>query len=181
MSTRRGKPHSSLNLKSLGSIEVEGKTIAISSLFEIDEEDLDREYREQSALYAYFITKTSEADDLHAQAVTNKELVYAQADEYFRSKFRDLGIKVTEKGVESSIIQDEEYGEALDKERKTKLQHTILKGIVRAMEQRANMLISLGAHRRAELDMTNMTINRTKHDDDVGELKTRLRRMSKKR
>lgn len=150
-------------------------------MFEIDEEDLDREYREQSALYAYFITKTSEADDLHAQAVTNKELVYAQADEYFRQKSDSLGVKVTEKRIESLIIQDEEYGNALDNERKTKLQHTILKGIVRAMEQRANMLISLGAHRRAELDMTNMTIKRTDHDDDVGELKSRLRRMNRKR
>jgi hypothetical protein len=165
----------------LGSIKVGGKTLSLASLFEVDEVDLDKEYREQSALYAYFVVEAAKAEREHASAVDEKDFVHAECDEFYREEIRDTGVKLTEAMVESAIIQDDEYREVRIQLLRAKEHWTILKGIVRALEQRANMLISLGAHRRAEFDMTNMVIKKSDYDASVEDVKTSLKNRRRKR
>jgi len=165
----------------LGMLEVGGKKLPIKELFEINEFDLDKEYREQSALYAYFVSAFSEAERDHAAAVSHKELVIADCDEYYREKFLSDGRKVTENVIKSAIIQDDEYGRAIDREISAKHYYSTLKGIVKAMELRAEMLRSLGAKMRSEYEMTNMTVRSKNYDDSIQEFKTNLRKKPQKR
>ena len=175
---KNGRDRSSQNL---GSIKVGGKTLSIASLFEIDEADIDREYREQSALYAYFVVEATKAEREYAEAVAEKELVNAEASKWYRQDFVDSGIKTTEKMIESEIIQDGDYGKALMQVVRAKQHWNTLKGITKALEQRANMLISLGAHRRAEFEMTNMVIKRSDFEATVEDVKANLSKRRKKR
>ena len=115
------KDRSNQNLKNLGSVEISGKNLSIKELFPINEYDLDKEYREQAALYAYFVTEMANAEEAHNTAVADREFVVAECDEHYRDMFRQEDRKVTENVIKSSIIQDDEYGRAIDKEISAKL------------------------------------------------------------
>ena len=171
----REKDHLNLNLKNIGSIEIDGELYPLGDLLGVGE-DIDQEYKEQAALYGFLVTKTVEAEYEYNKASSDTELAYALADSHFRSHFKSMGQKTTESLVKTSIIQDGEYGDALEAELKAKRYYNILKGILRAMEQRSHMLSSLGAHRRAEFEMTNKTI---KYDSSIGDMKKKLREHSK--
>lgn len=170
---------SSQNPEDLGFIEIDGKSYSLETLLGID--DLDEAYMKQAPLYAFIAMKVSEAELEYDMAVQQRELVYAEADEYYRRKFDDLGQKVTESAIKSAVIQDRDYGEAMEKELKAKHRHRTLKQIAQALEQRSRMLTSLGAHRRAEMDMTNMTIKKREQEDTVEEVRRTLRRRRKQK
>lgn len=175
----RGKDRLSLNLKGLGLIKAGGKSYKVDELFGIDD-DLDKEYREQAAFYAFFVNEMSRVGKDHELAVKKRDLIYAEADEFFRKEFKDTGEKFTEGVIRSLVLQDEEYGIVLEDEIEAKYQHNVMKGVVRAMEQRSYMLNSLGAHKRAEYDMTEMTIKNREYDRAIGDVKKTLREKSKK-
>ena len=171
------KHQGNLNLN-LGSIKVGGKTLSLESLFEVDEVDIDTEYREQSALYAYFIVQEAYAERDHSEVVAEKDLVHAELDEHYRRLLKANDSKTTENAIESSIIQDAAYGKILMDVIRAKQHWSILKGITKALEQRASMLVSMGAHRRAEFNMTNMTVRTEtlqEFSDTIDEMKTNLK------
>ena len=163
-----------------GFVEIRGKKISIRELFPINEYDLDKEYREQAALYAYFVNEMANAEEAHAAAVADREFAVAECDEYYREKFHLEDRKVTENVIKSSIIQDDEYGRAINREISAKHYYSTLKGIVKAMELRADMLRSLGAHMRSEYEMTNMTVKSRNYDESVREVKTKLGKRTQK-
>jgi hypothetical protein len=67
--------------------------------------------------------------------------------------------KVTESMVESAILQDKDYQEAQDRLINIGRQHGILKAMVKALEQRKDMLIQLGSTNRQELSLREFGID----------------------
>lgn len=142
------------------SIAVDGKERVYSTeeLLQIDQTELSEEFASQAARYGYFaaLAAAAEADYKHAKHTT--ELVYAETDDLVRQEFREAGVKTTEAAIKSAILLDEDYCQAMDRELAALRNYRLLSALVRALEQRASMLQSLGAHVRHEYDMTDMII-----------------------
>ena len=177
----RGKGRSSQNQLDPGMVKVGNQEFSIDSLFDIDQEDLNKEYRDQAPLYAFFITEMAKAERAHAEVVSEKDLVYADADDYWRAEFDREGLKITESAIKSAIIRDAAYGRAIGREIQARYNYNSLKGLVRALEQRSALLISLGANVRTEMEMTGMTIRRRDYDNTINEAKANLKKRAEKR
>lgn len=132
--------------------------IDLNKYVPIDPDRLIQEYATQPAAYAYLATLCAqvEAEYLDAKRIT--ERAYAEADSNVRGLLASQGTKYTESGVKALIEQSESYRVAVDNETQARAQMLLLKAVVTAMEQRAQMLISLGAHLRMEADMTGMSV-----------------------
>ncbi len=100
----------------------------------------------------------AEAQASHSKHL--REVAYASAYEYWRETLSKEG-KPTEAMVNAAVTQDEEYLNAKHDEISTEQHYRTLRAISDALRMRADMLISLGAHLRAEQGMTNAHINET--------------------
>lgn len=176
-----GKTQENQNRLDLGTVKVGDREFSVESLFEIDQADLIMEFKDQAALYAFFVNEMSKAERDHAVVVSEKELVYADADDYWRAEFDREGLKITENAIKSAIIRDAAYGRAINREIEARYVYHSLKGLVRALEQRADMLIQLGAHVRAEFEMTGMTIRKQEYNAMIEETKTNLKKQRQNR
>jgi hypothetical protein len=139
-------------------IRGEKHTYNIADLLEIDENNLSKEFASQAALFGFFATAQAEAEMEMEMASSAKDREYATADEYYRSELERKEKKYTEAVIRSSIIRDVDYVTAEQGFHIAEHNANMLKMIVKALGQRAEMLISLGAHLRAEADMTGMSI-----------------------
>lgn len=157
------------------------KTFAIEDLFYIDETNLTQEFMRQAALYAYFSTLLSTADMKANSVDLMKDQAYAEADLYYREDADKNGRKITEPQVKSTVTIDEAYAKACERDIQMRYDVSILKSIVKALEQRAEMLISLGAHLRHEADMTGMNIRETAFEKSVDDVKAVLRASNSKK
>lgn len=160
----------------LGVVTIGGKRFSITDLFHIDEVDLDKEFRDQAAWFAFFAKELAEVDYQVARAKAIKDKVYAECDLDYRADYDSEGTKYTEAIIRSEVMLDKAYNEARGYEMEMQKQYGILKSIVNALDQRASMLISLGAHRRAELDMTGLHIKDRDYKKTVEDTKKTIRR-----
>ena len=163
----------------LGAVIIRGRKFRISELFRIDEYDLDTEFRNQAAWYAFFAKELAEADYQLARAKVNKDRVYASCDLDYRADYQHDDIKYTEAIIRSEVMLDKAYKEARENEVEVQRYYNILKSIVSAMDQRASMLISLGAHRRAEFEMTGLHIKDQEFKKAVEDTKRTIRKRRK--
>jgi hypothetical protein len=162
----------------LGSIvirknEQENITIDLATVLEINESDLTREYSQQAAQYGYFATMLARAERTMIRAETFTQRIYAQADDFWRNELK--GMKFTEPQIKGLVLLDEEYIKAQDEEAEAVYNYKLIKALVDALNKKAEMLISLGAHIRAEVGMTGMTMREKKLDDSVKALKAMRR------
>ncbi len=125
-------------------------------------EDLSQEFTDQPSLYAYIAMLAARAEACWLDAKVDKERVYATTDKAVRRSLSASGDKVTEPMVKAGILGRKKYREAIEYEIQCHEQHLIMKALTKAMDQRAQMLISLGAHLRAEADQAGMLIRDTK-------------------
>jgi len=149
----------------------------ISGIFSIDENDLSREFSMQASLFAYFAVLSAKAERNMSIADLASEREYAMADQQIREDLADKDAKVTEALVRQLIAADEEYCTYQDTAQAAKYEYKLLKAIAQALEMRANMLVSLGALRRHEIDMSGMHVNQSKYADGVEDTKETLRRL----
>jgi len=145
--------------------EEDVKTFDIMKVFGIDEDNLTKEFQSQSAVYAYFSTLAAAAEDRMRKAEFKKEQEYARSDTWYRKEAENNNQKLTEPMVKAKIIMDEDYTQAVEEENTAIYEFKVLKAIVSAMEQRSNMLISLGSHVRHESSMTGMNIRDGRESD----------------
>ncbi|MFA5037631.1 MAG: hypothetical protein WC479_10710 [Candidatus Izemoplasmatales bacterium] len=135
----------------------EKKKFDIGNLFNIDQESISNEFATQASMYAFFAILAADADRIAAM----KSLLYdqeaASADEQYRAQLTLDGTKFTEAVIRSMIVRDESCCKALSEKEDADYDLNILKAIVRAFEQRAMMLQSLGSQLRHEYDMQGMT------------------------
>ncbi len=132
--------------------------IDLNKYVPIDPDRLIDEFAKQPAAYAYLATLSAQVEAEYLDAKRTAERVYAETDSNVRGLLTSQGTKFTESGVKALIEQSESYRAAVDNETQARAQMLVLKAIITAMEQRAQMLISLGAHLRMEADMTGMSI-----------------------
>lgn len=132
-------------------------------MLSINEDNLSNEFAAQAALYGHIAVLTAEAEEAVANAKNTRELAEAEADEYWRKKLRMdaevTGVKVTESVVHSAVVLDEGVISAKTKELNMIARHKKMKAVTDALKMRGDMLISLGAHFRAEVNMIGMHTN----------------------
>lgn len=136
--------------------------IDLNKYVPIDPNNLIHEFATQPAAYAYLATLSAQIEAEYSDAKRSTERVYAETDSLVRSTIAARNEKLTEAGVKAMIEQSDNYRAAVDNETYTRSQYLVLRAIVAAMEQRAQMLISLGAHMRMEADMTGMSVKSLK-------------------
>lgn len=130
----------------------------IAENIEINETNLSEELSKQSAFYLQIASAyvNSEAD--HLQAKEDYEVTYANLDSTIRQQFAEANTKVTEKVVESSIKQTDEYKEARDKVTKAKIKAELLKAHKESWWMRKDCLIQLCIKQRAEFEQVDMSV-----------------------
>src|SRR4030066_297364 len=150
----------SIDLEGRVTVTIRGKKqeYNIAELLEIDETNLSKEFASQAALFGFFATAQAEAEMEVGKLSVSKDQEYATSDEFWRADFDKREKKYTEAVIRSSVIRDEEYVLADQDFHTAEHNANMLKMIVKALGQRAEMLISLGAHLRAEAEMTGMSI-----------------------
>lgn len=154
-------------------LKVDGKSITINlaDLFLIDEANLTKEYSRQAALYAWLGVVGAKADHKASMADLAKDQEYARTDEAYREQFDASGRKMTEPQVKSLILIDKDYMRASANELALKYDSKLIQALIKALDQRADMLISLGSHLRHEVDMTGMNIQEKKYESSLKDLK----------
>lgn len=73
--------------------------------------------------------------------------------------------KLTVDMVEAAVHRDEQYQQAVDREIAAESEKVRLYGVLEAIRAKRDMLVSLGAQMRAELDALNLSV-RQGHDND---------------
>lgn len=147
------------------------KEINLGSIFNVDEGALSSEFATQASLYAYFSALAVQADDIAAKLAFDREQEFALASLSYREEAEKEGKKITEGSVQALINADEGYTRKVEAERIAKNDVKLLKALVSALEQRANMIISLGAMLRHEADMTGMNMKERQYQKEVDSAK----------
>jgi hypothetical protein len=155
MPSHTGKNFTSCNPK----LELEPGVVLSSDLQDdlyINPANLQEEFLKQPELYAWWASTCELAKDLVARQKFLLERLSATIDHRVRLEAQQeserLGktVKMTETMVEHTVISSEEYQKAMLCYLDFKKQLGMLQAGKEAMEQRKDMLISLGANYRAE-------------------------------
>ena len=147
----------------------------IDSVFSIDEANIIEAYSRQAAVYARYATMHAEADAMVSAAASAKDEEYAAADDHYRHDMDSTGEKYTEAKVRAFIELDENYRQAVDAYNDVDHVCRKLRAVVRALEMRAEMLVSMGAHLRHEMSMTDMHIRDARYSKIVGNVEQEAR------
>jgi hypothetical protein len=134
------------------------KKFDIGKLFNINQELISDDFSTQASMYAFFAVLAANADRIATMKTLLYDQVAAAADETYRAQFEVDGRKYTEAVIKSMVVRDEEVVKAFTVKEDANYDLAILKAIVRAFEQRAMMLQSLGSQLRHEYDMQGMSI-----------------------
>jgi len=145
-------------------IELDGQEVDIDlqTILPVDENNLSEEFANQASLYAYVAMLSARAEATNLDARDAKERVYAQMDKRMRLNFKAHRESVTEAKVKAAVLTSTQYQDACEYLINCRETMLTLKALVTAMEQRASMLQSLGAHVRHEAEQTGMVIREAK-------------------
>ena len=141
--------------------------INIDELLEIHEENLVAEYAKQASLYAYHGTLYNRADKSVMELEAAKDSSYAELDLAYREDLKDE--KTTETKIKSMVLTDKGYDEILGKLNYAIYRKGIMRTLMDALKMRADMLVSMGAHLRAEFEQTGMSLKADKWLKDFEE------------
>lgn len=134
------------------------RSININNLLAIDMADISNDFAHQAAIYGWIANLVAAAEARHASSKHKRETEYADAYVHYREEL-SLSGKPTEAMVNNAIMLDDTYQLAKQEELAAEQEYKTLKALSDALKMRADMLISLGAHVRAERDMTALHIN----------------------
>ena len=150
-----------LNLDMELSLEVAGKEFKgnLREVVKITEADLTEEFIRQPSLYAWFATLSEYASAEVETQKMNLSIQRANLDAEKRLELGQAAKKPTEAMVGSAIDVDDKYKAAQVALIESKRQYGILKGIVKALEQRKDMLIQVGSTKRQELSLHDLGMN----------------------
>ena len=151
------------------------KTFDVHELLEIDDTNLSKEFANQASLYGFFATLAVKAEHAASVLSMRREQEYAIADQEDREELEQQGKKSTEPMIKNMIVSDAVYAKVVEKEYVAKYDYDIIKAITKAMEQRAQMLISLGNFVRHEYEMTDMKIRERQLNTAVDDVKSAIR------
>lgn len=155
-------------------VEVDGRVYNVDDLLDIDQNALSDEFASQASRYGYFAVLAAIAEVKMREAKHTVEMTYAEVDLAVRQELLKRDGKTTEASVRAEVLLDEQYIADVEAELKAQRDYNVLRALVNALEQRANMLVSLGAHMRHEYEMTDMN-TRDPAVDRAKELRKRKR------
>lgn len=144
-------------------IDINGVVYPMADLLGIDSTNLSDEYSQQAAMYGYIGTLCAGAESDYNSVKTQREAVYADVEMKVRHGIAmQPEVKSTEGLVKSLVVTDSEYLDIMELENRALGAWKKLRALTDALKQRGEMLVSLGAQLRAEMDMTNMAMYSTK-------------------
>ena len=141
----------------------------IKEIMKINEANLIDEFVNQPSTYAWFAalseiasseveTKKFDLDVLKANLDTKKRGMLAKEHITVDEKGKEKG-RVTEAMVTSAILTDTRYAVLHQELIEAIRQQGILKALTKALEQRAQMLIQLGASKRIEMSLADFGVD----------------------
>jgi hypothetical protein len=116
----------------------------------IDTSDLSKHMAEQPNLYSRFAFMAAHVDDKFERAKFERDIVEAELSHGIREGLSGKD-KPTEKAIFAQVIQDARYQAANEKVLKANLEADVIKGAVEGFRSRAQMLSSIGAMQREEM------------------------------
>lgn len=117
----------------------------------IDPLAIQEEYVRVPAELAYWNCKYAEAVNRHLRAKHHLEVTEAQLRFLCRDALEEAGRKVTESTVDSAMLRHSSYEPARFAAIEAEVEVKRLAGVVDAVRTKRDMLVSLGAHVRAEM------------------------------
>lgn len=148
--------------------------VDLEKIFSIDETNLTQEYAQQAALYGRFAYLLAKADYENSMASSYKDREYARCDLEAREYYDSQGMKSTEGLIKSKVLTMEDYEVSVDEADDAYGSYKVLRAIVDALKMKADMLVSLGAHLRAEYSQTGMNIR--EYDANIDKVKEALKK-----
>lgn len=115
-------------------------------------EQIHEEYVRQSADYAYWNERYARALKRFLTSRVNLQRVEARVWMETRAKLLEENAKVTEAMVNNEVAGNEDLRRAMDEKIEAEVEKTRLGGILEAMTHKKEMLVSLGAHVRKEME-----------------------------
>ena len=157
-------------------IEVDGKKhmFDIQNMLVINDQQLSKEYTQQASTFSFFAVLEARAEKAMADVDLLEAQEYSAADEAARTEFKEAGAKFTEAVIKSQVLQNDAYLESRKVLDNAKFLYRLLRMINDSWRMRADMLVSLGAHARAEMGMTDMKIKALTEGADTTNLKAVL-------
>lgn len=113
---------------------------------------LQDSFARQAKLVAVYGFAENRAASCELQRKAEMERIYALVDSRTRNNFAVEGTKFTEKVVHNVVITSPEYQLAQQKHLEAKKTATMLKSAREAIQHRKDMLVTLGANYRAEIN-----------------------------
>lgn len=138
--------------------QVDGKTYSVQELLMVDETNISEAFATQAGRYAYIAAIAAQAEALYNEAKNNCERVYADTELAYRDELATSGVKTTEAMIKAYVVGDKTYIKAQTDENNALRDWKIMKALADGLRSRGDMLISLGATMRAEIDMTSMNL-----------------------
>lgn len=134
----------------------EVQTYSLHDLLKVNQQNYQEEFLQQPAKYVYW---QAVLQNLKAyEESTEREAEHAHADSYNEAYnyFRKQGnARPTKDLIESAILLDDTYQEKLEAVEQAKESVGIINAIVKAFEQRKDMLIQFGAEQRQSYKNSN--------------------------
>ena len=123
---------------------------------EINEGDLNTEFKSQASKYASYANAEAYAKGKAMTAKLRLEVVDAEMTKKIRERLLTEGTKPTEKMIQSEVILSPEYQAAQQQLIDANRDADIARGAKEAFTQRRDMLIQLGSAKRQEVDQIGM-------------------------
>jgi len=120
----------------------------------ISEADINTMLETQPSRYVFWAKMAAIAKVLVEKWKYELEKYEAQTYTFIRSQKESRGERVTEKQLQSAIVLDPRFRQLRERLLKARLQYDHLAAIKEAFAQRKDMLMSLGANLREEMDTT---------------------------
>ena len=118
---------------------------------EIDDLQLNDEFKRIPADYAYWSGLYSEAKQVYLLAKIERSHVWARTRLELRETLTMQGERVTEARLDAEAEVNDEYHHARQEEALAEVEMVRLNGVLEAIKTKREMLISLGAHVRQEM------------------------------
>jgi len=124
----------------------------LRSYASIDEDDLDMECRRVPADFMRVASSYAEAQRRSNEIKVRKDRVLAELDIEVRQMLQASGSKVTEAMVKARIAGDPRYGNVVMEEIEADSDSVLLKNGLVSLSIKKDMLVTLAANRRNELN-----------------------------
>lgn len=144
-------------------VKLGDKEFTIGEMLLIEQESINEAFTTQASRLAYLGMLLAKAEVTYEAAKADAATLYADLDLEVRTemevrKVNDPKFKSTESMIAAEIKQFEEYRQAVGTELQALHDYKVMRGVVNAMRQRGEMLISLGAQLRQEYDVTGLSL-----------------------